>query len=123
MPVGSDVCAARAGVIVTVVTEHEGNGPRAPNNLIVVAHGDGTFGWYLHLRRDGSYVRLGERVRQGQRIGASGNVGRSASPHLHFHVTDKDCRVMPVTFRDVSSGRGIPRTFRRYTSGNAPPEE
>src|SRR5262249_36348725 len=41
MPVGSDVCAARAGRVVAVVTTHDGNGLNAPNNVILVDHGDG----------------------------------------------------------------------------------
>jgi hypothetical protein len=118
MPVGSDVCAARAGRVVAVVDMHDGNGLRAPNNYVLVDHGDGTTACYAHLRKGGSYVVVNERVEQGQRLGASGNVGMSLLPHLHFHVAGREGTV-PVTFRDVEGG--IPRMFRRYTSGNARP--
>jgi murein DD-endopeptidase MepM/ murein hydrolase activator NlpD len=121
MPVGSDVCAARAGTVVQVVVEHDGNGVRAPNNRVVVAHDDGTFAWYFHLKQGGSYVQPGDEVRQGQLIAASGNVGHSMLPHLHFHVTDADGTLLRVTFNDVAEDGGIPRMFKRYTSGNAAP--
>ena len=68
---------------------HDGNGRHAENNLITVDHGDGTFGCYLHLRQGGSFVKPGQRVWQGEAIGASGNVGLSLLPHLHFDVTDE----------------------------------
>jgi len=120
MPVGSDVCAARAGVVCRVDTGHDGNGPGAPNNGVLVDHGDGTFGGYYHVRQHGSYVRPGQPVRQGERLAASGNVGRSLLPHLHFEVTDEEGRTLPVTFADVPTDAGVPRMFGRYTSGNGP---
>jgi murein DD-endopeptidase MepM/ murein hydrolase activator NlpD len=119
MPVGSDVCAARGGTVVYVDVEHDGNGRHADNNLIKVDHGDGTFGWYLHLRRGGSYLKPGQKIKQGDVIAASGNVGMSLLPHLHFNVTDQEYRLLPVTFADVESDGGIPRMFKRYTSGNS----
>lgn len=60
-PVGSDVCAARAGVVRQVVAEHDGNGYNAHNNFITIRHEDGTYAWYLHLRQGGNYVRIGEK--------------------------------------------------------------
>ncbi|HEU4387797.1 MAG TPA: M23 family metallopeptidase [Blastocatellia bacterium] len=119
MSVGSDVCAARAGVVCKVVTEHDGNGFDAPSNEIVVDHQDGTFAWYVHLKKGGAYVTVGQYIRQGQRIGSSGNVGPSLIPHLHFNVTDgNEDHTIPVTFADVLSDSGIPRMLTRYTSGN-----
>src|SRR6185436_2382554 len=38
MPVGSDVCAARAGVITYVQVNHDGRGPSAPNNMVTIQH-------------------------------------------------------------------------------------
>ncbi len=120
MPVGSEVCAARAGEVTRVVQDRDGHGYQFPNNLIVVTHEDGTLGCYLHIKKDGSRVAVGDRVARGQVIAASGHVGNSMMPHLHFHVTDPATRAtMPVTFADVKKDRGIPRMFKRYTSGNA----
>jgi hypothetical protein len=116
MPVGSDVCAARGGIVVQVEDQHDGNGLDLPNNRIVIQHDDRTFGVYAHLKQHGSHVRPGQRVVQGERLGASGNVGFSLSPHLHFHVQEGN-RTLPVSFADVP-GDGVPRMFHRYTSGN-----
>ena len=120
MPVGSDVLAARGGRVTTIDVSHDGHGTQ--NNVLVIDHGDGTFGYYLHLMRGGSYVRVGQGVRQGERIAASGDVGYSTSPHLHFHVVRPDAMHYPwmvrVSFADVVEDAGIPRTLRRYTSSN-----
>ena len=117
MPEGSDVCAARGGTVVNVETRHHGSGMNAPNNFIVVDHGDQTRGVYLHIRQNGSTVKVGDSVAQGQKIAASGHVGRSMTPHLHFHVSSNG-NTIPITFADVPTDAGIPRMFQRYTSGN-----
>ena len=122
MPEGSEVCAAREGEVVAVVQHHDGHGYRWPNNKVVVRHDDGTLGAYLHIRKDGSLVAEGDKVSQGQVIALSGHVGNSMLPHLHFHVSDPALgETVPVSFADVNRHRGVPRMFRRYTSGNAPP--
>jgi murein DD-endopeptidase MepM/ murein hydrolase activator NlpD len=144
MPIGSDVCAARDGTVIHVDVDHDGNGLRMPNNQILVHHGDGSIGWYLHLKKGGCYVHAGDHIKRGQAIGASGNVGISTLPHLHFQVTKPEdaapsagvaavapvaqhFRVakvggpsVPLTFADIA-GDGIPRMFARYTSGNTNP--
>ncbi len=120
MPVGTDVRAARAGTVTKVVVEHDGNGRNWPNNRVVVQHEDGSLAEYLHLKQNGSYVKVGDEVTQGQVIAASGNVGNSMLPHLHFHVTAPDrSSTLPITFKDVPIHDGIPRMFHHYTSGNA----
>jgi murein DD-endopeptidase MepM/ murein hydrolase activator NlpD len=119
MPVGSDVCAARAGTVTRVVIHHDGHGLHMPNNLVAVDHGDGTTAWYLHLQKGGSLVKVGDYIAQGQKIAQSGHVGRSLAPHLHFQVTDSARRgTLPVSFSDVTYLRGIPRMLFFYTSGN-----
>lgn len=120
MPVGSDICAARAGKVVRVVQEHDGNGYKWPNNVVVIEHEDKTLGVYAHIMKDGGKVAVGDMVRQGQVIAASGNVGNSMMPHLHFHVSAPDRkRTLPVTFADCRRHKGIPRMFYNYTSANA----
>ncbi|MBI1321269.1 MAG: peptidoglycan DD-metalloendopeptidase family protein [Candidatus Hydrogenedens sp.] len=121
MPVGSKVCAARAGVVSRVVEDHDGHGYKWPNNLVAVDHGDGTTGYYLHLKKDGALVNVGDHVYQGQVIAQSGHVGNSAMPHLHFHVADTETRkTLPITFADVQTDLGIPRMLKTYQSGNLP---
>jgi hypothetical protein len=117
MPVGTDVCAARAGIVAQVEVANDGNGYGAPGNQITIKHDDHTFACYAHIKQDGSYVTVGQHVQQGQRIAASGNVGHSLAPHLHFDVTNARGRTMAITFADIP-GDGIPRMGWRYTSGN-----
>ena len=119
MPEGADVCAARGGIVTRVDVSHHGNGMNAPNNAIVIEHPDGTRGVYLHLLKSGSLVSVGDRIAQGQKIARSGHVGRSMTPHLHFHVSPQEGRgTIPISFADVATDDGVPRMFHRYTSGN-----
>ena len=118
MPVGSDICAARAGKVVKVVQDHDGNGYHWPNNLVVIDHGDGTKACYAHIKQNGAYVAEGDEVEQRQVIADSGNVGNSTMPHLHFHITDNETgHTIPISFLDVKKDRGVPRMFKWYTSG------
>jgi len=120
MPVGTDVCAARGGKVIRVVMEHDGHGRNKPNNLIAIQHEDGTLGYYLHLKKDSSRVKVDDMVQQGQVIAASGHVGKSLMPHLHFHVTDAARKsTLPVSFADVEKDAGVPRMFKNYLSGNS----
>ena len=122
MPVGTEVRAVRGGEVVFVIVSHDGHGLRRPNNRLVIRHEDGTLGHYLHLKKGGSRVKVGDLVKQGQVLAASGHVGRSMIPHLHFHVTDSSRKsTLPITFSDVGKDAGIPRMFKTYTSGNVQP--
>jgi murein DD-endopeptidase MepM/ murein hydrolase activator NlpD len=123
MPVGTEVCAARGGKVVTVIVSHDGHGYHWTNNLVAIEHDDKTRGYYLHLKKDGSRVKVGDVVKQGQVIAESGHVGNSMMPHLHFHVTDAAHKTtLPVTFCDVTNDAGIPRMFKTYSSGNVMPK-
>lgn len=122
MPVGSDVCAARAGKVIRVVSNHDGHGFHWPNNSVAIQHGDGSLAYYLHIKKDGSRVVAGDFVRQGQVIAASGHVGNSMLPHLHFHVTDAErTSTLPIAFADLKKDAGVPRMFKHYTSDNTAP--
>jgi murein DD-endopeptidase MepM/ murein hydrolase activator NlpD len=87
---GTPVYAAREGVVVRVKEDSRVGGPAAAyadrGNLIMIAHDDGSFGNYVHLRYRGAEVEVGDRVEAGDRIGFSGNTGISSGPHLHFDV-------------------------------------
>jgi murein DD-endopeptidase MepM/ murein hydrolase activator NlpD len=109
---GTPILAARAGVVMQVESAFDRAGldkkkyaERA--NLIRILHDDGTMGLYAHLKENGVYVRVGQRVNLGQQIAVSGNTGYSSGPHLHFCVqVNVGMRLVSLPFRMVS-GRGF----------------
>lgn len=55
-------------------------------NYVRIRHANGYQTAYGHMRRVGSGVAAGVKVRQGQVIGYVGSTGMSSGPHLHFEV-------------------------------------
>eukprot|EP00658_Telonema_sp_P-2_P078425 TRINITY_DN7340_c0_g1_i2.p1 TRINITY_DN7340_c0_g1~~TRINITY_DN7340_c0_g1_i2.p1 ORF type:complete len:349 (+),score=66.99 TRINITY_DN7340_c0_g1_i2:246-1292(+) len=99
MPEGTDILAARDGVVTQVVVHSNRGGPTSDymedGNYIGIRHDDGRESQYVHLRQYGNAVQVGEQVRRGQLIGWSGNTGWSTTPHLHFHVMTYGTRHQP----------------------------
>lgn len=73
LPEGAVVRAARAGVVTGVEASHAAGGRderlKEACNFVIVRHADRTDAEYLHFRRDGVLVRVGERVRAGAGLG------------------------------------------------------
>jgi hypothetical protein len=115
MPVGSEIVAARAGVVVAARDSFpDDNGEDLHENFVFVRHDDGTVARYLHLTRGGALVVVGDRVRQGQLIARSGNSGQSAGPHLHFDV--QACGPnLPPNYNALPCGRTVPVVFANAT--------
>jgi murein DD-endopeptidase MepM/ murein hydrolase activator NlpD len=90
MPLGTDIAAAREGIVVAVTQKNNKNCAEKScaqfNNFVLVYHQDGTFAEYSHIKQNGSLVKKGDIVKEGQIIAKSGNVGWSNGPHLHFVV-------------------------------------
>lgn len=88
MPEGSEVHAAREGVVIAVVQNFNGNcwseECKKMANYVLIMHPDGTIADYSHLLNNGAKVSVGETVQRGQLIALSGNTGFSRGPHLHF---------------------------------------
>lgn len=107
MPVGTEVFAARGGVVVRAYAGSNRGGSShkfvKDSNYIIIEHEDGTFGEYAHLRKNGVLVNIGQKIRKGQIIALSGNTGYSSGPHLHFMVSkvkkNGASASLPVTFR------------------------
>lgn len=73
------------------------------NNYIKILHSDGTIAEYLHLKKNGVEVKIGQNVKSGQLIGYSGNTGWSTGPHLHLnmYLLDKENQkiTLPMKFK------------------------
>ena len=118
MPVGTDIYAARGGIVIDVAgsnfrggTDTERTGAEA--NTVRILHDDGTFGIYAHLNWNAVRVRPGDRVTRGQYIAESGNTGYSTGPHLHFVVVrNAGMRVesVPIRFEGANGAAIVPVT-------------
>lgn len=106
MPVGTDVFAARGGIVFDMVAGNFEGGTNASRhlslaNIVRILHDDGTYAIYAHLNWNSVRVRVGDRVERGEYIADSGNTGFSSGPHLHFVVvrnTGMAMQSVPVEF-------------------------
>lgn len=131
------VVAARGGR-VSMVRQDSNSGGCDPSfsasaNYVVVDHGDGTSGLYLHLAHNSVEVAPGQIIARGEPIAISGETGAtcgdgddSPGAHLHFQVQQTQQGVyftqsLPITFDDVSSATGIPFEGDSLASGNYGP--
>lgn len=90
MPVGTDITAAREGVIVSTKDNFHISGKTRyfvdKANYVKVLHSDGTFATYAHLLQGTVVVSVGDKVNVGDKLARSGSSGYSTGPHLHFVV-------------------------------------
>lgn len=120
MPVGTDIYAAREGMVVEVASKNfrAGTDPEeegASANLIRILHDDGTFAVYAHLNWNTIRVQPGDEVERGEYIADSGNTGFSTGPHLHFVVLRnhrKRVESLPVVF-EGPNGTDITPEYRQ----------
>lgn len=113
LPLGTDVLAARAGVVMHVQDDFyragldlNRFGERA--NMVIILHSDGSFAVYAHLDLESVVVGQGKRVEAGTLIGKSGNTGFSTGPHLHFVVQhNRAGRLLSLPFRFVQNGVAV----------------
>ncbi len=118
MPVGTDIVAARGGVVFDVASTNFKGGPDVDAyadlaNLVRILHDDGTFAVYAHLNWNTIRVQPGDRVKTGEYIADSGNTGFSSGPHLHFAVQrNMGMRVesLPIAFRGADGVGVVPAT-------------
>ena len=55
-------------------------------NHLIIDHGNNIYSRYAHMRFDGVYKRVGEKVIKDEIIGLMGNSGRSEGRHLHLEM-------------------------------------
>ncbi len=55
-------------------------------NYLTIQHGIGVYSLYAHLKSGSVKLKVGDYIPQGEKIALIGNSGRSAVPHLHFHI-------------------------------------
>jgi murein DD-endopeptidase MepM/ murein hydrolase activator NlpD len=126
MPIGTDIVAAKCGVVTKVITSNKRtifNYFTCPNNEIIIRSDDGMYARYVHLQYDATpEVCVGQYVEQGQFIAYSGNSGNSMAPHLHFEVYSVNesggQQFMIARFIDIAGNDGIPTSGNFYRSGN-----
>lgn len=104
MPEGSQVLAARAGVVMDVANDFYGGGAKAKNlqraNFVRILHDDGSMAIYAHLQLESVKVAKGQRVEKQQLIGRSGSTGFSTGPHLHFAIqVNSGMKLVSVPFK------------------------
>jgi murein DD-endopeptidase MepM/ murein hydrolase activator NlpD len=122
MPNGSEIYAAREGVVVDVESRNNRGGASRRYaryaNFIVIEHSDGSTGEYYHLLKSGVFVRPGDNVKRGQLIGLSGSTGFTSLPHLHFAVykavANGDTQSLPIRFLSAAGIVQNPRSGHRY---------
>ena len=107
MPVGTEVLAARSGVVDCAL-----------GDTVTVLHPDGTHGLYAHL--SASEVEPGQAVSAGELIARSGADGEPI-PHLHFTVLRRDeqggIETVPIRFEDGTSGGSVPIAGQYFGGG------
>ena len=123
MPEGTEIRAARAGVVVGLHASSDRGGPipdyLGSENYVWIKHEDGTLGQYQHIQKDGVLVTLGQKVEAGEAIALSGNSGYSTAPHLHFHVSTPSpgpeaFTTLPLRFRLADGSAASLLAGRRY---------
>lgn len=108
------ITSASDGYVVGVVDKYEfgGEGPEWKpfvNYITVYETNSGIFIQYVRLVKNGSMVRVGDKIDAGQSIARSGNTGQSTIEHLHFNA--------PVPENGENGLRSVPIEFVGGTNG------
>ncbi|CAN5737838.1 hypothetical protein BH23CHL8_BH23CHL8_23570 [soil metagenome] len=91
------VLAARGGIVLATRAgvrdgrcDEPADGPRPPCwrqvNYVLIDHGDGSSGLYMHLRRGSLFVRNGQVVSRGTPLGRAGRTGWTSQTGMQLQV-------------------------------------
>jgi len=124
MPIGTDIHAARGGIVFEVASTNFRGGvdpdrDAAAANIVRILHDDGTHAVYAHLNWNSIRVQPGDEVERGEYIADSGNTGFSSGPHLHFAVLrNMGMRMesVPVSFEGLNSAEIHPTAGNTLTA-------
>jgi murein DD-endopeptidase MepM/ murein hydrolase activator NlpD len=102
--VGTPIKAAADGIIIDVKDVSDKGGYSRHfekyENFIEIRHENDEYSYYGHIKKGGSLVKIGDKVKAGQMIGYSGNVGWLANlvnePYLHFMVGRYNYETMSI---------------------------
>lgn len=121
---GDPILAAAGGTVIQLRKDSTVGGCSSAYgndaNYVVIDHGDGTSGLYLHLAPFSSPLSLGDTVQTGDFIGRVGLTGWVCGDHLHFQVQQVCgswyCQSVPAEFADY----GVPGYLDALDSNNCP---
>lgn len=123
-PAGGRCIVAMRGGVVHAFDGGFGQTPhlRIFGNYITIAHDNGEFSHYGHLKTGSFLVQTGQRVEQGQALAEVGNsgytLGAGGGHHVHVHVTRSfsvSAQSIPFQFEDLPDWR-FRGTFRSRNS-------
>ncbi|MCA9700286.1 MAG: M23 family metallopeptidase, partial [Myxococcales bacterium] len=90
MPAGTDIHAVHGGTVLMVKKDSYVGGCSSQYandaNYVVIDHGDGTSGLYMHLEGGSSNVSVGQQITAGDIIGRVGQTGWACGAHLHYQT-------------------------------------
>jgi len=100
-----------------------GNFAEAWGNYVSIRLDQGGWALLAHLKQWSIAVRPGARVELGSYLGAVGNSGRSAVPHLHLQVQagpDPDARTIPFRLANYRSGTAPGQPLLEWNAAKVP---
>jgi len=121
MKTGDTITSADDGFVVGVIKDYEfGKNDKKWTpyaNYITVYHPQsGLFTQYVHLKKNGSFVKVGDAVKRNQPIGLSGATGFASGEHLHFNVLipekGKTLKSVPFSFENNIPSQSLKRNMK-----------
>lgn len=115
LKINDTICAATNGYVVGVIDKYQFSGkgnewrPYA-NYLSIYNPNSGIFCQYAHLIKNGSLVKIGDKVEMGQPIALSGNTGQSTVAHLHFNCLkpiDNNDGLISIPIEFINGQKGL----------------